>query len=388
VASIATAVVLAGVAGTVLVLRDRRSSPVIALGAPSNSASTVTPSPSPTPDSSFASWFASESSGVIRIQATSCGQSDIGTGFLIAPDLVATVNHVVAAPVTVALSAGGETTTGVVVGSDPSGDLALVRAARPFAGHVFSLASSPPQVGAAVAAMGYPENLPLTMTQGAISGLDRTITLDGRSLGGLIQTDTPVNPGNSGGPLIDASGTVVGLVDAKLLQAEGIGYAISSGPASQAFASWEQSGAPEPPASCSAPVGPPGAGDVLTQPTDPDALGVATTLSTYYNAINAAHYRTAWEQLTPTERTRISLSHLASADSTSFIFSPRLRSLTRTSAGTIVAFVTFTSIQAPGYGPNGESCDHWTLDYTMRLVGFRWLIDLAGPHNGSTHSTC
>src|SRR6266567_2072135 len=231
VASIATAVVLAGVAGTVLVLRDRRSSPVIALGAPSNSASTVTPSPSPTPDSSFASWFASESSGVIRIQATSCGQSDIGTGFLIAPDLVATVNHVVAAPVTVALSAGGETTTGVVVGSDPSGDLALVRAARPFAGHVFSLASSPPQVGAAVAAMGYPENLPLTMTQGAISGLDRTITLDGRSLGGLIQTDTPVNPGNSGGPLIDASGTVVGLVDAKLLQAEGIGYAISSGPA-------------------------------------------------------------------------------------------------------------------------------------------------------------
>jgi hypothetical protein len=325
---------------------------------------------------------------VIRIEATSCGQSDIGTGFLIAPDLVATVNHVVADSVTIGLKSAGETTTGVIVGSDPSRDLALVRSDHPFTGYVFSLSDLPPEVGDAVAAMGYPENLPLTFTQGSVSGLNRTLSLGGLTLYGLIQTDAAVNPGNSGGPLLDTSGRVVGLVDAKLLNDEGIGYAIESDAAAPAFSSWEANGSPQTPANCPTPVGPPGAGDIPLVPSGPDDAAMAETLAAYHNAINAGDYLTAWEQFTPAEQQRVTVDHLATADATSFGFDLLIHNITQTASDEAIVFLTFTSIQAPGYGPNGETCDDWTLDYTMRLIGSRWLIDHAGAHAGSTHTPC
>ncbi len=85
---------------------------------------------------------------------------------------------------------------------------------------------------------------------------------------------------------------------------------------------------------------------------------------------------------------RVSVAHLEQNDATSFIFDARLRNLTRSGSGTIIAYVTFTSIQAAECGPNGETCDRWTLDYTMQLVGTRWLIDGAHAHAGSTNGPC
>ncbi len=386
----AIVVVVASGTGISILALSQRNNRAVPLAGPSTARPTDSPAASPTPSisGSFAALFADQGSGVIRVEAISCGQSDIGTGFLIRPDLVATVNHVVADPVTIALSSGNDTTTGVVIGSDPSQDLALVRADRPFSGYVFALSSLPPQVGDAVAAMGYPENLPLTFTEGTVSGLDRSITVDGGALNGLVQTDTAVNPGSSGGPLIDISGRVMGLIDAKQTHAEGIGYAIEADVAASTFSSWEQSGIPQPPASCTSPIGPPGAGDVPTTPSDPAVAAMAETLAAYHNAINAGDYLTAWEQFTPAEQQRVTVDHLASADATSFGFEVRIHQVTRLGTEEAVVYVTFTSIQAPGYGPNGETCDYWTLDYTMRLIGGRWLIDHAGPHDGSTHTPC
>src|SRR5205823_6755251 len=112
------------------------------------------------------------------------------------------------------------------------------------------------------------EGLPLTFTEGTVSGLDRTIQLNGNMLTGLIQTDTALNPGNSGGPLIDAAGEVVGLVDAKRRNAEGISYAISAASAAPVLDAW-RTNAPRPPATCTTPTGPSGEGDVPA-PSDPD----------------------------------------------------------------------------------------------------------------------
>ena len=54
---------------------------------------------------------------------------------------------------------------------------------------------------------------------------------------------------------------------------------------------------------------------------------------------------------------------------------------------TAIVYVTFTSLQDPSQGPNGDSQDNWTLDYRMKRSGWQWLIDYAGPHNGSTHTS-
>ena len=288
--------------------------------------------------------------------------------------------------VTIALTAGNETTTGRIIGIDKSLELALVQADKPLSGFVFTFADSQPHVGDSVAAMGFPRGLPLTFTEGIVSGLDRMVQVPDAKLHGLIQTDTALNPGNSGGPLIDAGGKVVGLIEAKLRQAEGISYAISATEAASTLESWKQ-GKALAPAACTTPVGPSGEGDV-SGPSGSVSSAVRATLGTYLNAINGADYFTAWLQFTPAEQQRISVAHLASADATTFVCDAYLRNLTTVNTTTVIAYVTFTSIQAPGYGPSGETCDYWTLDYTMKRIGDQWLIDAAGPHSGSTHQQC
>jgi hypothetical protein len=63
-----------------------------------------------------------------------------------------------------------------------------------------------------------------------------------------------------------------------------------------------------------------------------------------------------------------------------------IRYIGRVSSTTAAAYVTFTSYQAAAHGPNGDTEDHWTLDYVFKRVGGQWLIDYAGPHDGSTHT--
>lgn len=189
----------------------------------------------------FAQLFASDSSGVIRIETTFCGGSGVGSGFLIAPDFVVTAAHVVSGATDITLRSGTANTTGQVVGIDESADIALVRAQSAFTGHAFALADQPASVGTPVAAIGFPEGLPITFTEGTISALDRTVPVGGVERSHLVQTDTAINPGNSGGPLLTTDGKVVGITDAVLQNAQGIGYAVSSDVAKPLVAQWHSS---------------------------------------------------------------------------------------------------------------------------------------------------
>jgi hypothetical protein len=281
---------------------------------------------------------------------------------------------------------------GTVIGIDPARDLALVRSSSSFNGHVFSMPGTTPQVGTPVGAIGFPEGLPLTFTQGAVSGLDRSVDIAGTQRVGLIQTDAAVNPGSSGGPLLTTAGDVIGLVDAGSTQASGISFAVSSQTARPLFAAWQAS--PQPVQSspgCTYPVGPGSdAGTIISQVPGSDSQAIVSTLSTYFAAIDKADWHSAWQQFTPALQQVVTEAGLARGDRSSYDFNMSLTALQLgTARDMAIASVTFTSIQDAADGPNGEPCDNWRLSYTMRTVGGTWLIDAVNAQaGGPAHTPC
>ena len=358
-------------------------------------ATTAPPSPSPSsspapvtaPSSAagFPGLYKQDSAGVIRIETTACDGGGVGTGFLVAPDMIATVAHVVQSAVSVVLRQGAITTTGTVVGIDPARELALVRSSVPLTGHVFALADSQPDVGVDVAAIGYPLAGPESLSKGTVSGLDRPLQIDAVRLTGLIQTDTPINPGNSGGPLVTADGTVVGLVEAKTVDAANIGFAVPASTARAQVASWQA--APVPVRTvlrCGAPTGPQ---DVQASITDrsgsSDGPAIARAFETYATGINTGDYASAYAVLSPRSQAMTSQASFARGDASSYIVSLDLVSVTPTGSGQDSVEVQFTSVQDPVLGGNGQACSSWQLTYTLVNASGGWLIDRAAPHPGS-----
>ena len=166
-------------------------------------------------------------SGVVKIYTTTCDAEFEGTGFLLDARHIATVEHVIDGATSIALVRNGQTLgSATVIGADPSRDLALLRTNALIQGYHFKVSGRAPRLAEEVAALGFPLNLPLSVSKGRVSGSDRTVEIDGISRHQLVPTKA-VNPGNSGGPLISTStGEVVGLVDLKRLDASGVAYAV------------------------------------------------------------------------------------------------------------------------------------------------------------------
>ena len=157
----------------------------------------------------------------------------IGSGVIYSSaGYILTNAHVVAGAsrVLVTLPDGRSLPAGVI-GTLPGRDLAVLRVGQSGL-PVAELNAAPPRVGQLVIAIGNPYGLDFTVTAGVVSALNRSLPLDRNTkLSQLIQTDTPINPGNSGGPLVDVQGRVVGITTAILPFAQGLGFAIPSGPA-------------------------------------------------------------------------------------------------------------------------------------------------------------
>ncbi len=148
---------------------------------------------------------------------------------------IVTNEHVVSGATSITVTFwNGQTYKAHVVGSDPSTDLAVIKVAAPASIlHPLTLAdSSAVKIGDGVVAIGSPYGLTGTVTNGIVSALNRTITSpDNFSINSVIQTDAPINHGNSGGPLLNALGQVIGInaqIESGSGASDGIGFAIPS----------------------------------------------------------------------------------------------------------------------------------------------------------------
>lgn len=163
-----------------------------------------------------------------------------GSGFLVDKDgSILTNNHVVDGATRVSVTFNdGSTVDATVVGTDSVHDLALVRVDPASVSGLTPLRlgdSSLVKPGQMAIAIGAPYGLADSITVGVISGLDRDIS--GSSMTGMLQTDAALNPGNSGGPLLNADGEVIGINTAVEAQsgARGIGFAVPSNVATSAL---------------------------------------------------------------------------------------------------------------------------------------------------------
>lgn len=359
-------------------------------GTPSTGPSSSTgagPSPSATTSTAPATLqgaFEAVRSGVVRFEVAGCDGEAIGSGFAVAPSLVATAAHVVAGGQVIRIIQGTSSTAGRVIGLDPAADVALVRTASPLSGTTLTFAASAPRVGDQVGALGFPEGDPLSFNEGTVNGLDRKAVIDGIQRHSMIEIDAATTHGSSGGPVIEADGAVVGLVDAGPDGEPGRRLAVSSAVAKPLVEAWTAAPQPVRPSSCSSVRGPDGKPLPASDFPTTEARQALATLDVYFRSINNGDFPTALAQLLHPGSLAAFVKGVTSSQDSDFTVNS-----VSSQGGSPVVWLDFTSHQDPGQGPAGrpqETCTRWSLDFSFAQHHGLWLIESTRAHPGQPAS--
>jgi len=239
------------VAAAVLGLRNSSSTKTTTASSGSQ-ASTGTRADVASTTSTASQVYSADSAGIVAIKAVTAEGEDSGTGiFLNGSGLILTNDHVIAGASSITVAPGkntSQTRTATLVGEEANSDIALIRVDPAGLGlkPLKLVSSSSVQVGDTVYAIGNPYNLDETLTTGIVSALRREIQApNGAKITGVIQTDAALNPGNSGGPLLNSEGDVIG-INSQIASDQsttygsqpgntGVGFAISSNTAEEAI---------------------------------------------------------------------------------------------------------------------------------------------------------
>jgi len=402
-------------AGCTVNIGGSRVPPAASDASPSVTASgVVTPgavSATPTPARTTAvpaGWPALVSAsrdGVVRLQVVGCNENWVGTGFLVGDREILTAAHVARGAVTISVRSDDGIVRADVVNYDLAADTALLRARTSIAGHHFSLARRAAAEGTDIGVLGYAfGDTSVHLTRGIISD-DRVKSVtydgdDGFTVDSVVATDAAVNGGNSGGPVIDSSGAVVGLVSGQqnwsgdpsaVTPAQGNNFIVPVAVVAAKYASWRSSRGSATAETCGddpdSAVDPGVNLEVRIESHGADAEDVATALYVHADSINRGLYSAAWSVFTPREQAHFNddLAGWSAGLDTSYWTRIDVLRLTR-SGDTVHAFVNFRTRQDADYGPDNQTCSDWSMDYTMRLIAAVWRID--GTHSLRAPAAC
>ncbi len=196
------------------------------------------PTPAPTPPLA-AAVYAQVAPSVVQVTGTTSGsEPSSGAGVIVDEqgDILTSL-HIVNGTTRITVRfADGTESRAEIIGTLPDKDIAVLHPQTPPAKVVVATMGDPSRlaIGSPAFVIGHPFGLTSSLSAGVVSGLDRSMTAPGlaKPLTGLIQFDAAVNPGNSGGPLVDANGEVVGIVTGLVNPAgqrvfSGVGFAIT-----------------------------------------------------------------------------------------------------------------------------------------------------------------
>lgn len=344
-----------------------------------------THSPTPTP-TSLQQAFNADSQSIVRLEVAGCEGYGSGSGFLIAPDLVVTAGHVLADSSTARAVSGTTVTHATLIGYDQEQDVALARLATPLPAPRLTFKTAPVKVGDPVATIGFTLGGQLSFHAGSINGLGRKVNIEGRTATDLIEHDTAALPGDSGAPLVNTSGQVVGIHDAGITDVAGQRLAVSAQVAEPLVHGWSHN------TNDLASTSP--CDNIPNLDLDLDHLPrVGTgdlqavhTLSIYVNAINNGDYtRAAGQFVKPFDP-----KTLAKGSGRSSIEDASVQEITY-KGSTPTVWMRFTSHQPAGQGPNGapeQTCTVWSLNYAMGRHNGLWLINTVAPHQPPGPEAC
>jgi hypothetical protein len=289
----------------------------------------------------------------------------------VGPGLVATAAHVVDGAHSISVRVDKSVTHGTVVGLDREQDVALVRTKDLLPGPALEWAPLP-AVGTEVAVVGHPFGEPLTMTNGHVNALDVRLEMEDQSLTHMVKYDAATNGGNSGGPVITADGTVVGLVDAGRNQAQGESYAIPASAAKDLISYWMTlTDGPQPLAQCPDPWS-----DLVTVTSiHADAPAMALTFYDYFAGINDADFGSSFAQLTGSARGKFdglaSFAERFDGYVASDVTIEDAHLVTNTSDRVVVSY----QLMRDGGATSTTACDNLHVQFIVRNDTGWWHID-------------